>query len=107
MNSNLIYKKFPLSDRISLCCQCCCKPRGDTIDQLLEKKEFFKFSEEFKAPYFKELALKIKVKETGSLLLDPNVTHPFVRIHVVDMITCKYLAKSDATQPGSYNKESV
>lgn len=33
--------------------------------------------------------------------------HPFVRVHVVDMHTCKYLAKKDATAPACYNKESV
>ena len=47
------------------------------------------------------------VKETGSLVLDPNVLHPFVRIHIIDMNTGKYLAKSDRTMPGVTNKESV
>lgn len=53
------------------------------------------------------MALKIKVKESGSLLLDPNVTHPFVRIHIIDMRTCKYLAKTDPNLPGSYNREAA
>lgn len=54
----------------------------------------------------KNLAMKLKVKETGSLLLDPNVTHPFVRVHIIDMNTCKYMAKSSANLPGSYNREA-
>jgi len=40
-----------------------------------------------------ECALRLNVKETGSLKLDPFLLHPFVKIHVVDMVTHKYLAK--------------
>ena len=32
--------------------------------------------------------------------------HPFVRVHIVDMNTGKYLAKEESDQPGIYNKES-
>ena len=41
------------------------------------------------------------------MLLDPNVTHPFVKVHIVDLRTCKYLAKSNSQRPGSYNLESA
>lgn len=41
------------------------------------------------------MAMNIKIDKTGSLLLDPDMIHPFVRIHIVDMDTYKYLAKSD------------
>ena len=51
--------------------------------------------------------MKITVKETGYLQLDPAVIHPFVRVHVIDMKTGKYLAKSDPDQPGVANKESM
>ena len=54
-----------------------------------------------------DVALKIAVKETGSLLLDPNMIHPFVRVHIIDMKTSKYLAKKQSNMPGIYNKESV
>lgn len=53
------------------------------------------------------MALKIKILETGSLILDPNMIHPFVRIHIVDMNTNKYLAKSKPFVPGIANKESA
>ena len=76
------------------------------MDLINNQKAFFQFSDEFKEPYQKNLALRLHIKETGSLLLDPNVLHPFVRVHVVDMNTCKYLAKSDSNQPGIANKES-
>jgi hypothetical protein len=39
-------------------------------------------------------------------MLDPNVTHPFVKVHIVDLKTCKYMAK-DPQQPGVCNKEAV
>ena len=51
--------------------------------------------------------MKITVKETGYLQLDPAVIHPFVRVHIIDMKTGKYLAKSDPEQPGVTNKESI
>jgi hypothetical protein len=66
----------------------------------------FKFEDEFHEPRHRNLALKLKVKETGSLLLDPNVTHPFVRVHIIDTLTCKYLAKSKPDLPGVYNREA-
>ena len=33
--------------------------------------------------------------------------HPFVKVHIIDMNTCKYLAKGRPTQPGVVNKESA
>jgi hypothetical protein len=105
MKAKAIRSKFPVADRMALAFQCC-GPKGDTIDQLSDKKALFTFEEEFNEPHHKNLGLKIKVKETGSLMLDPNVTHPFVRVHIVDMNTCKYLAKSQPLLPGSYNREA-
>jgi hypothetical protein len=54
-----------------------------------------------------DLALKIKVNSTGSLMMDENVLHPYVKIHFVNMKTQKYLAKSDERLPGTYNNESL
>lgn len=53
------------------------------------------------------MACKLKICETGSLVLDHFMIHPFVRVHIIDMNTYKYLAKSDLRQPGVYNKESA
>jgi jouberin len=53
------------------------------------------------------MAIKIKICETGSLILDPNMVHPFVKIHIIDMNTCKYLAKSKPLVGGVANKESA
>lgn len=46
------------------------------------------------------MAIKIKILGSGSLNLDENVLHPFVRMHIVNMKTAKYLAKSDEAAPG-------
>ena len=70
------------------------------------KTPLFKFEDEFNEPHHGNLCLKIRVKETGSLLLDPHVTHPFVKMHIVDTNTCKWMAKSQSDLPGSYNRES-
>ena len=49
----------------------------------------------------------MKVCGTGILEMDEHVLHPFVRIHVVDMNTSKYLKKSKPDRPGVANKESA
>ena len=38
--------------------------------------------------------------------LDPCIVHPFVRVHIIDMETGKYLAKKAPSLPGISNKES-
>jgi hypothetical protein len=101
-----IKSKFPLADRFINFINCC-KPPKDPIGTMLEQKELFTFKEEFPDAHQQKFGLKIRVKETGSMLLDPNVTHPFVKVHIVDMNTCKYLAKSNPLRPGVYNLESV
>jgi hypothetical protein len=50
--------------------------------------------------------LKLIVKNTGILEMDQNVLHPFVRIHIVDMNTNKYLAKDKPSVPGVSNIEN-
>ena len=51
--------------------------------------------------------MKLKIHGTGGLTLDSNMIHPFVRIHVIDMDTYKYLAKTKPYEPGVTNKESA
>jgi hypothetical protein len=67
----------------------------------------FKYEEQYKDEKYHKMAMKIKICETGSLVLDQHVVHPFVRVSIVDMDTYKYLAKSDPLKPGVTNKESV
>lgn len=49
----------------------------------------------------------MSVHGTGILEMDQYVLHPFVRIHVIDLSTNKYLAKSDPTSPGVAFNETV
>ena len=56
----------------------------------------FTFKEEFKQDFQQELAFKVGIEETGYLQLDPCCVHPFCRVHIMDMKTGKYLAKSEA-----------
>ena len=51
--------------------------------------------------------MKLKINETGSLVLDHHMVHPFVRIHVINLDTCKYLAKEDSSKPSVANLESA
>ena len=51
-------------------------------------------------PVINDIAPRLVVLGTGILGMDPDVIHPFVRIHVLDLTTGKYLAKSDENQNG-------
>ena len=91
-NRNLpaIRSKYPMGDRFALAINCC--KRAETPAQILKNiPVMFTFQEEFKQPFQQELGLKIGVKETGYLQLDPCIVHPFVRVHIVDLRTGKYL----------------
>ena len=52
-------------------------------------------------------ALKLTIKGTGILEMDEYVLHPFVRIHIIDRKTSKYLKKSSNNRPGVANRESA
>ncbi len=38
----------------------------------------------------------LNIKQTGTLLPDSNLLHPFIKIHIIDIATGKYLAKSNS-----------
>lgn len=50
--------------------------------------------------------INISIDRSGPLVLDQYVLHPFVKIHIVDLNTLKYLAKTDPRKPGVYNNET-
>lgn len=54
-----------------------------------------------------QAALKLTIKGTGILDMDEYVLHPFVRIHIIDRDTSKYLQKSNKNRPGVANRESA
>ena len=102
-----IYKKFPLMDRFKEGINCFgLKNYG--VDQILHNDSLFSFDDMYKdMKTSKNYALKLAVKGTGILEMDPNVLHPFVRIHFIDMNTKKYLAKSEKEKPGVAYNESI
>lgn len=51
--------------------------------------------------------INITIQRSGPLVLDQFVLHPFVKIHIIDLSTLKYLAKPDPSVPGIYNKETA
>jgi uncharacterized Fe-S cluster-containing MiaB family protein len=103
----MIVDKFPLSDRLMMkLCMCCIKNQSFSR-HMLSEKPLFQFNEEYKRPEQQKAGLKIKIKGTGSLQLDPNVLHPFVRVHIIDLETWKPLAKSDPKRQGVAHFESV
>jgi hypothetical protein len=106
MQGPTIRSKYPLGDRISLA-MCGCYTNQNPVQTLKAIPPLFKFEEQFKDEKYKKMAVKLKICETGSLVLDENMVHPFVRVHFIDMDTYKYLAKSDSLKPGVTNKESA
>lgn len=57
-------------------------------------------------PNARSYAMKLGVRQSGILEINEHVLHPFVRIHIVDLDTNKWLAKSNTEKPGVANKES-
>jgi len=52
---------------------------------------------------FREKVLYLKIHDTNGLELDPNVIHPFVRVHFMDLNTQSYILKSsDRNVLGSF-----
>ena len=112
-----IRSKFSIGDKIKkafLPCTRCCKKPWATADKIAKADtffdsitEYFPKNEEGRPMYeAKELALRLEVNGTGILEMDQNVLHPFVRVHIVDLSTNKYLQKSSKDMPGIANKES-
>lgn len=106
MQGPTIRSKYPLGDRVSLA-MCGCYSDVNPCQTMKLMPPLFKFEEQFKDEKYKKMACKLKICETGSLVLDENMIHPFVRVHVIDMDTYKYLAKADSLKPGVANKESA
>ena len=102
-----IRNNFPLGDKMKLALNCF-KPKKNGLELIKDNSTLFQFNEMYpEAAQQNNYALKLNVNSTGILEMDQYVLHPFVRVHVVDLNTNKYLAKSDVTQPGVANKESV
>ena len=97
--------KFPLVDRLALSLTQCYGTHLSPRSQIRNQAPLFKFEDVM--PGKAREGLKLRVLETGSLVLDHHMVHPFVRVHIVNLDTCKYLAKEDRTKPSVANLETA
>lgn len=106
MNDSSIIGKFTIIDRLKNVLNCL-KPKEGGVEFInLQSSLFSSVEEVYRDLKNKQFALKLIVKNTGIMEMDENVQHPFVRIHIVDMNTCKYLAKEKSNVPGVSNIEN-
>ena len=49
----------------------------------------------------------LKILETSNLELNPSVVHPFVKIHMVDLYTGKYLEKDNVNKDVVFHHEKI
>ena len=84
----------------------CCGPKEWGRKQITSQAPLFTFEEHFPELAAYSYALKLTVKGTGILEMDEHVLHPFIRVHVLDLDTGRYLAKDQKDRPGVANKES-
>jgi len=49
----------------------------------------------------------LHIKDTGTLLPDTRMIHPFIQVHIIDVNTCKYLAKSNSFEAAISFNESA
>jgi hypothetical protein len=74
---------------------------------MLSQAPLFKFEDQFNLQNEGLKGVKLRIHETGSLVLDHHMVHPFVRVHIVNLVTCKYLDKEVRGNPGVANIESA
>lgn len=94
LRDTFIWSSFPLGERtyISMKNLARCKPKSTYVDYIDTEKPITMQSEIDK---LRNQAVRINILETSQLELDRYVIHPFVKLHVVDIHTGRYLSKSD------------
>ena len=89
-----IWTSFPLGERVALKSKNFLrwKPQATYVDYILSGKGT---PHEYNQQKILKQILRVNILETSQLELDRYVIHPFVRIHVIDMYTGKYIKKVD------------
>ena len=103
MQDPRIWNQFTRWDRTKLACNPFA-PKVDGLEKIKDTHNLFKFKDMY--PDCGTHGLKLGVRQSGILEINEHVLHPFVRIHIVDLKTNKWLAKKDKAEPGVANKES-
>jgi jouberin len=93
LRDKMVWTSFPLKERMASTTLglITCKSKQTFVDQITTAKP---------APNLKELSdaknrvFKITINETSQLELDPNLMHPYVKVHIVDLASGNYVQKS-------------
>lgn len=93
LRDKMVWTSFPLKERMASTTMglLTCKSKQTFVDSITTAKP---------APNQKELSeaknkvFKITINETSQLELDPNLMHPFVKMHIVDLQSGNYVQKS-------------
>jgi len=93
LNDNIVRSGFSLKERAlaSAINLFKCSSKKSYVDYIQATSHIVNKAEIDK---FRGQILKLSVLETSQLELDPNVMHPFVKIHIIDMDTGEYIRKS-------------
>ena len=107
MQDPSISQWFPLEDRMwyaikGFCCSCFVDRPASMAEVMKAKVPVHKFPKEKHG----DKIMKLAIHCTGLLELDDKVIHPFVKVHIVNMTTGKYLAKTNPSAPAITNKET-
>jgi len=108
MQDEKITAYFPWEDRLRnamrrICCSCFSSAFTSKTEEMKAMKPMNRFPKE---KHENKLA-KLTINCTGLLELDDKVIHPFVKVHIIDASTGKYLAKMNPSQNSVTYKESA
>jgi len=95
LKDNFVWSSFPFGERAGLGLKnfALCKNQTTFVDHIDTTKPSVVQTEIDK---MKDQAVRINILETSQLELDRYVIHPFVKMHIVDIHTGRYVAKSTA-----------
>jgi hypothetical protein len=102
-----IWSNFPLSERMLFSLKSFSCRRGtkkQTFVDLL--KGLNKQPAEPEASITDGKVVRLTILETSNLVLDPNVLHPFVKVHIVDLEKGTYISKI-GNRPAVTNNERI
>eukprot|EP01022_Parablepharisma_sp_SALTPOND_P016979 TRINITY_DN2616_c4_g1_i1.p2 TRINITY_DN2616_c4_g1~~TRINITY_DN2616_c4_g1_i1.p2 ORF type:complete len:610 (+),score=76.17 TRINITY_DN2616_c4_g1_i1:2030-3859(+) len=100
---------FPWGDKMwyslkGICCGCFIDRFASTSEMIRQKG---KPAAAFSKDKHEDKIMKLAINCTGLLELDDKVIHPFVKVHILDISTGKYLAKANPGVQAVSNKENV
>lgn len=87
---------------------CCKNSENSYVDELdsLERNHPITLTEQIVDTLLRSNIVELAVLESSRLELDPNVIHPFVKIHLVDKNTGCYLKKRSNVETAVYHNEA-